>query len=168
MDLMDWTNPLLYLLGFTVVMALATGLWKVFWWVAKVDAGERDFRTFTKEIREDIKRILFRLNPALESTSPLRLNDLGRRIANGLEAGQWAAGLAPKLVPDVAGLRPFEIDNFCSEYVNNSLGDDWSERLATAAYEHGVDRDTVRSVLWIVLRDELIRLVVDESGTPRG
>ena len=165
---MDWTNPLLYLLGFTVVMALATGLWKVFWWVAKVDAGERDFRTFTKEIREDIKRILFRLNPALESTSPLRLNDLGRRIANGLEAGQWAAGLAPKLVPDVAGLRPFEIDNFCSEYVNNNLGDDWSERLAAAAYEHGVDRDTVRSVLWIVLRDELIRLVADESGTPRG
>ena len=160
---MDWTNPVLYVLGFTIVMALGTGLWKIFWWVAKVDAGERDFRAFTKEVRDDIKRILLRLDPTLEGNSPKRLNELGLTIANRLNADEWAAGLAPKLLPDIKGLRPFEIDNFCYEYVNNKLGDEWTERLAAAAYEHGVDRGAVRSVLWIVLRDELIRLVANET-----
>ena len=156
---MDWTNPLLYLLGFTVLMAFGTGLWKIFWWVAKIDPLPDQFSKLAQEIREDVKRILLRLSPTTESNSPVRLNELGRKIADGLEVQRWAADLAPKLLAEVQGLREFEIDDFSYRYVHNQLDDKWSERIAASAYEHGVDRDGVRSVLWIVLRDELIRLV---------
>ena len=161
---MNWTNPLLYVLGFTVLTTFGAISWKIFWWVAKADAAKRDFRAFTKEIRDDIKRILLRLNPILEGHSPFRLNELGRTIAAELDAASWAADLAPSLLPDVAGQRPSEIDNFCYEYVNHQPGDEWSDRLADAAFEHGVDRDAVRSVLWIVLREELLRPAADQPS----
>lgn len=155
---MDWTNPLVYILGFTVLMAAGTALWKVFWWVAKVDAGERDFRTFTTEVRKDIKLILLRVNPVIVGQSPMRLNQLGQTIATRLQAQEWATELAPKLLAEIEGLRPSEIARFCHEYVNKKLGDEWAERLDTAAYEHGVDQDAVQTVLWIVLQEELIGL----------
>ena len=163
---MDWTNPLVYIVAFTPLMAAGTGLWKVFWWAAKVDTGERDFRAFTTEVRNDIKLILLRVNPVIEGKSPMRLNYLGQTIASGLHAQEWAARLAPKLLSEIEGLRPFEINRFCYEYVRKKLGDEWTEQLATAAYEHGVDQDAVQSVLWIVLRDELIRLAPSEGAEP--
>ena len=85
-------NPLLYVLGFTVVMALGTGLWKVFWWVAKVDVGERDFRAFTKEIREDIKRILLWLDPTLHEPD-----------GDATASGRGGLGAAVSLASDKRG-----------------------------------------------------------------
>ena len=105
-----------------VVAVLAVGalVWKIVYWVAKVDLAARDFGAFTektfpafaKEIRHDVKQILLRLPPPtpIESGSPARLNEYGRKMAAFLRAEEWAAGIAATAVREVVGKRPFEIE----------------------------------------------------------
>ena len=164
MNGMDWTNPLARILTLTGVTAARAAVWKTLGWIAKADAGERDFRAFAREVREDIKLVLLRVSPEIDEQSPMRLNDLGHAIATGLQAQEWAAGVAPRLLAEIEGPRTSGIATFCHEYVNTKLGDEWTERLETAGHEHGVDQDAVRTVLWTVLRDELIRAASGPGG----
>ena len=51
-------------------------------WQEEVDTDRKAFKDFMKEIRQDIKKILERLpQRTIESTSPLRLTDLGKKIS---------------------------------------------------------------------------------------
>ena len=86
-------------------MALGTGLWKVFWWVAKVDEGERDFRAFTNEIRDDIKLILLRLDPTLEESDHHKA-PRGRRSAPVSTLRSGARAVTLLIDPPLAGAAP--------------------------------------------------------------
>ena len=113
------------------VLAVGALVWKIVYWVAKVDLTARDFGAFTektfpafaKEIRYDVKQILLRLPPPtpIESGSPARLNEYGRKMAAFLRAEEWAAGIAATAVREVVGKRPFEIEEFSRRYVESNL-----------------------------------------------
>lgn len=127
-------------------------------WKGGVDADIKNIKEFMKEIREDVKEIFDRLPPrAVTTESPLRLTDLGERIAVHLQARSWAGSLAPTLSDEVGGKQPFQIDEFANAYVHEMLDDDWNVKVASCAYEFGIDKDGVLSVLRIVLRDALLQ-----------
>ena len=90
--------------------------------------------------------------------SPLGLSDFGRQIADRLDVEVWAAGLAPAIAAEVKGKRPFEVDEFCQTYVQHRLHKDWADRIGECAYELGIERYDVLSVMRVVLRDRLLVL----------
>ena len=164
----DWLNTPVIVVA---VLAVGALVWKIAYWVAKVDLAAKDFGAFTaktfpafaKEIRDDIKQILLRLPPPtpIESGSPARLSEYGRKMAAFLRAEEWAAGIAATAVREVVGKRPFEIEieEFSRRYVESNLDPKIEERVAACAYEFGTERDRVKPVLWVVLRDELMQRV---------
>ena len=153
----DWLNtPLIVTASPAVIYAVV----KVIRWTATVDLKLNQFTDFAKEVRDDIKQIFLRLPPVpVAGSSPLRLTDFGEKMADFMRAKPWASDLAPSLQAEVAGKRPFEVDEFSRGYVQSRLNDELKERVAACAYEFGVDRDAVLRVLQVVLRDELLRRI---------
>ncbi len=151
-----------------VVLGIGTLLWKGGMWVGRVNTDVSGLQDFMREIREvvmpeirrDIKRIFERLPaPIAEENSPLRLTDYGKRMAEFLEAHEWATEVAPSLVSRVRGKEPFEVDEFAEEYVADiTSAGDMERRVAACAYEFGRQRSEIPVVLRIALREELLRL----------
>ena len=154
---MDWTSPLTYGVILAVVTTVGTILWKIFWWVAKIDPLPAGFSELAKEIRGDIKQILSRLPPApVASASPATLTDYGKKIAERFGASTWASQIAPTIIGRVANKEAFEIDEFCRDYVEKELDNTHVTLVAQVAYEFGIEHQKVRNVLRVVLRDELL------------
>ena len=165
----DWlSTPLIVTASLAVIIAVV----KVIRWTATVDLRLDQFTAFTREVRDDIrelrgdvkelrndiKQIFLRLPPVpLAGGSPLQLTDFGERMADFVEAKRWASENAPSLRAEVAGKRPFEVDEFSRSYVQTSLNDDLKDGVAACAYEFGVERGDVLKVLQVVLRNELLR-----------
>ena len=78
--------PLVYVA--LMLAALGAGA-KLMMWIGGMNAHKAAVTEFMAEIRDDIKSILRRLSPAVASGSPLRLTDLGKAIAESLEASTW-------------------------------------------------------------------------------
>ena len=58
-------------------LVFAVGIWK-----GKVDSDRTNFKDFMKEVRDDIKTILSRLQtPEATRSSPLRLTDFGKDLS---------------------------------------------------------------------------------------
>lgn len=150
-------NPLTYIVAVTVGGLLVKGLF----WLRDVHHVKNGWQAFTQEIRDDIKQILLRLPPPrpIESGSPARLTDYGLKMAEFLRAKDWAASVATTVVHEVVNKQPFQIEEFSREYVANKLEPAIEERVSACAYEFGTERDRVKPVLWVVLRDELLERV---------
>ena len=174
---MEWliNNPVVVV----AIIAIITVAFKVISWIVSVDQGQASLKTsadsdrsalrdFMKEIREDIKKIFHRLpTPAVAGSSPLRLTDFGQEIADNFGAVEWAKGLAPKLVDEVQGKEPFEIDARCGEYVNDNWPTAfWRRKVQKCSYEMGTAENSVLNVLKVVLRDELLKLLEGEPPAP--
>ena len=164
----DWlSNPVTYILA----LAVGTAIVKILWWIRDVTRGEKDFRVFVKEIKDDMKTIrehitdIFKRlpDPVIAGASPFQLTDLGRKLSAELGAEEWAANLAPTLSDDVAGKKPFQIDEYAEKYVRDNLSDEMVNLVAACAYDAGRTREDVLPVLCVVLRDELIRLGISED-----
>ena len=126
----DWLNTPVIVVA---VLAVGALVWKIVYRVAKVDLAAKDFGAFT------------------EKTFPA--------FAKFLRAEEWAAGIAATAVREVVNKRPFEIEEFSRRYVESNLDPKLEERVAACAYEFGTERDRVKPVLWVVLRDELMQRV---------
>lgn len=146
-----------------ISVAVGTALFKFARWTGSVDKDRENFKSFMKEVRDDIKDILSRLPPPpVTSDSPLRLTKFGIEIAEYIEAQPWAERLAPSLILEVDGKEPFEIDRFCIDYVEN-LGPEWNRKIAEASYEFGIKESGIKSVLRVVLRDEILKITSQKS-----
>lgn len=149
-------NPLVYVLALAVVTALI----RLGMWVGGVNEHKRVVTSFMAEIREDVKKLLRRTGTAaVAGASPLRLTDLGNTIASELDTTSWAKRTAEGYRDLTEGKRPYEIQEFCFEYVSSDEfrpSDDFTVAIKTCAYDHGIDNDQVRTVLAIALRDELL------------
>ncbi len=143
----EWLTPSALI---AVIAALGV-LWAAARWTSRVD-------TDLGFLRGSVKTILQHLGLAtVISDSPMILTDLGEQIARELGAEKWAAEIAPSLLPQIKGNRAFEVDEFAESYVKEKLGDEWQDRVAASAYEHGLKRANILNVLRVVLRVELLR-----------
>ena len=161
---MDWTNPITYTAiaaGLGVLYAIGRLVFKIGGWYT----GTNDFKeTVGKaigEIQRDIKQILGRLPPvAVVSESPLRLTDLGKQISTELNAGEWATQLANTVIDQLQGKQPFEIQEFCFDYVTSEKFMGSQERknqVQNSAYSHGLEVDQIQRVFGIELRDVILK-----------
>ena len=142
-----------------ISVAVGTASFKFARWTGSVDKDRENFKSFMKEVRDDIKDILSRLSPPpVTRGSPLRLTDFGEEISKSIEAQQWAEKIAPSLMHKVGGKEPFEIDRFCIDYVER-LSPEWDRKIAQSSYEFGIKESGIKSVLHVVLRDEILKTV---------
>lgn len=135
---------------------------------AKWRGGIDQFRKSTTKALENITtrvdQIYSGLPPrTVRRASPMQLTEFGEEIAERLGATAWAEGQAPGLVRDLLGMQDFEVDMFCEDYVSDKLDDSMKERVAQTAYEFGIKRPDVESVLHVVLRGALLKSILSAS-----
>ena len=142
----------------TLLVTFLGALYKFAYWKGEVDSDRKSFKTFMAEVRGKLDKILLRLPPApVALNSPLGLTDLGKEIADDLNASEWASELAPSLRGEVKDMLPWEVDDSCDRFVESSLSDRMKKKVAASAYQYGLDRPSVRMVLRVVLREELLK-----------
>ena len=85
---------------------------------SKIKALEKEISEIRNDIRE-IFSILEKKGSATE-TSPIRLTDMGKKIPTELNSREWVEGVAPIVAGDVTGKHPYEIQEFCFQYLRKS------------------------------------------------
>ena len=140
-------------------------------WRGKVDSDRTSFKKFMKEIREDIQEIradikkIFERLPrrAAMASSPMRLTDLGKEIAEAIDAKAWAANLALTLTSQLEGNSPYKIQETARDYcMKLEMNEEQLALCGNCAYEKGVSLDQVKGVLGLELRD----ILLEKFGLP--
>lgn len=148
-----------------MVIAVGHILWKVARWTHQTDQGLKDLPKAVKRIQKDlatvknrVEKLFDRIPPQpVAGSSPMELTEFGEKIAEALEAKGWAEGLRDDIFDEVDGMEPYEVDEFCASYVRERLTPEWQKKVAACAYEFGIDRSGIESVMRVVLRRELLR-----------
>ena len=155
----DWLGTPLII---TAVLAVGSVLVVIGIWVGKISEFKSGAKGILLTIQEDIKKIFERLPPTpVSGNSPRTLTEFGRKISDHFGAEEWADQLTSKIVKDIRGMEPFEIDHFCQEYVQKKLTEEQIMRVYESAYELEIDKEGVLDVLSVVLRDKLLPLAKD-------
>lgn len=139
-------------------------------WTGRVDTRLEKLESFMESVKKDMEKFRKQLAKVLRAVeqevagaSPLKLTELGTKMAEFMKAQDWAGSLAPSLLPQVVNKQPFEVDLFAQEHVATKLDSEMARRVAACAYEFGRDQSGVRNVLHVVLRDELLERLQGES-----
>ena len=118
------------------------------------------FGVSLKQVEEKITNIPERLlSPAVvETNSPIKLSDFGRKISANLSVDRWAANHALRLVDKASGKQEFEIFEMCVKYVADQFDSDLNlnKNSRKGAYEVGTDVEKVKRVYAVELRDALL------------
>ena len=140
-----------------VTVALITGLIKLARWTGGVDEKFKKLEDFMSEIRTDIKSIFQKFPPPIAAEqSPMRLTKYGEELSEKLHAQAWAVQIAPSLRDQIVGKKPFEIHNFCKEFVQD-ISVATHPGVFEQSYENGITDEDMKIVLEIVLRDVLLK-----------
>ena len=86
----------------------------------------------------------------------LRLTGLGKEIAEAISAKAWAERLAPDLREQTRGKQPYQINQIARDTAAMAVDEETTRRVAEAAYQFGIEKEEVKWVLRIVLRDLLL------------
>lgn len=129
----------------------------------------QELGTFRQElgtIRRNITSLFERLpSPTTKSASPISLTDLGESVAEEIDAHHWAGGAPPELEERVSGKSVYEIQEFCMNYCLEFEPEvEYLTTLQDCALDRGIDMVSVRRVLGVVLRDELLRREPNSSS----
>ena len=135
-------------------------------WIGKVHTNLGTLKSFTenvrddiRELRQDIKRLLsWQGSPTVGGKSPLSLTEIGKKVSNELNMPDMAARLAPYLKSRVEGMLPYDIQEFCFDYIRDEyqLPTEYEAQIKQCAYDNGLDCDDILDALAIVLRDKLL------------
>ncbi len=149
-----------------VVIVIGTIICKVGIWAGNVNSDRSSFKEFMEEIRtniksiqEDIKKIFHLIPAVISSESPLKLTDLGRSISSDVNADKWAAEKAVGLVDKFLDKHPYEIQEFCFEFVEeeSNYSPEMISKMKMSSYNHGIEMKHVKRALAVELRDVLLK-----------
>lgn len=113
-----------------------------------------------------LDKLLFHIAGLGSSKSPLRLTDLGMRVSEMIDARSIAKELAPAMIDQMRGLPEFDIQEQCHRHflgADRRLTEDQCVRFKQCAYKEGLELEHLYLVCAIELRDELLRMVREES-----
>ncbi len=118
-----------------------------------VDTSIKTFENFMDEVRKELETIrdhivrIFDRLPSKTATneSPIKLNDLGKEISQGLNLSQWAEILARKLVsekiPALENRSHYQIQEYCFEIVEEKAKSaDMENKIEESAYRKGLKK----------------------------
>lgn len=136
-------------------------------WKNDVNRDRSDFKDFMKEIKKNISDIFERLPPvAVASGSPLRLTDLGEKIAERLDAKTIVEGVISEVQAEAEGKGAYQIQELSLKFFLEDYRP--SESIETliqeCAFDNGIDREQVLRVLVVVLRDRLLLQTPTDGG----
>ena len=159
-------NPVTWL----VVLSILGGILSGGIWIGHVNSDRMGFSEFMaetksvlEEIRNDIKNIFHKLpSPIAEGKSPRQLTEYGEKLSTKLHARDWAERTAPSVLTQVIGKKPFEIHNFCKEFIEK-ISVEEHPGVFERSYENGITDENMKIVLAIVLRDELLKQANDQE-----
>lgn len=136
-----------------VVTALRAGEWK-----GRVDTKIEGFEEAIADLTNEVRRVLGLLpSAAIKGGSPLRLTKLGQDISRELNASSWANNVADDVELRMRGKEPYEVQEFCFDYVRVlNLDVEQQRRVNQSAYDHGLPEEEVRRVMALELRDSLL------------
>ena len=105
----------------TIISVMVIAIWRMSSWKTSIAIRLYFLEEATKEFREDIKKLFTGVNPApIAGKSPVQLTEYGKKMSRTVNAEQWAAQEASKIVEDAKGREEFEIYDLCIEYVSKS------------------------------------------------
>ncbi len=141
-------------------------------WIGRRESFENVISGFKKSLEDSMKEIQVNINkiflalpsqnPAVSSSSPLRLTELGQSISEFLNAKAWAKSESNKIPAHTRKIHPYEIQQFCFDYVDDFVFlDDFTRKMQQCAYEKGTTVIEVKKVLAIELRDFMLEMAVD-------
>ena len=150
------------------VLSIGLLLFKAGRWTGTVDTNIGALKHAVEELKNTIKSIdtklskLLRLypDPAIEGSSPLKLTELGERVSDKIGAPDIAIGIARVVSEKVVSMSDYEIQEFAKEYAQSQFEPTsiQSAELDDCAFQEGIPRDSVLSVIGIELRDRLIEM----------
>ena len=155
-----------------LVITLVMTIVKISRWTQRVDASigsvnnridslAKTLQEGLAEVRADIRKILhWQASKTIESESPLRLTEIGRKVSDILDIPSVAEKLLPMLRTQTDGKHPYDIQERCFEYARDEYrpSPEFDARIKQCAYDNGLDRNEVLDVLAIVLRDKLLKI----------
>ncbi len=157
----NWQIILLISGMVSVLIAVGLLLFKAGRWTGSVDTNIDLLKTAVESIDGKLSRLL-RLyhDPAVEGFSPLKLTELGERVSDKIGAPDIAIGIARVVSEKVVGMSDYEIQEFAKEYAQSKFEPTpiQSAALDDCAFQEGIPRDSVLSVIGIELRDRLIEM----------
>lgn len=164
----DWVKVIEITLIVFVSGVVLLLLWQVHGWSKGVNRWSEEvnkdravFKDFMRDIRTDIKDIFQRLGTrTIDASSPLSLTEIGERVAEEIDAYSWAIMMVDSLGPKVSGKSQYEIHEFCMNYCIYEFqpDHDFLIVLQQSAFKNGVDLRSVKEVLGVVLRDQLLNM----------
>ena len=128
-------------------------------WVGRVNSDRDTFKKFMDKMEKKVDEILQKLpSSTVAGRSPLHLTGLGEKVSKDIQASEWAKDIAPGLIVRVANKHPYEVQEFCLEYVKGEdvLPEDMQEKVKTSAYRNGIEKEQVLRVLAVELIDQLL------------
>ena len=143
----------------TIVFLVLSAVAGIAYWAGSTHRSVRTLERFMDEIRTDIKKIFEKLPAStVAGESPSQLTDLGKKVSEEIQASDWAKETAPAVAFEVTGKHPYEVQEFCLEYVKKE--DILSEEMQvkTSAFENGIQKEQVLRVLAVELRDNLLQM----------
>ena len=160
-----------------VLAALGRFIFKMGKWVERVDSSlttfketvtkiQEDMKDAVSEIREDIKKILqWMPSKTIDSDSPLKPTQLGLKVSESIDAPLIVKDLVPSLRARADGKHPYDIQEICFDFIRDEYkpNDEVEKKIKQCAYDNGIDRADVMDVLAVGLRDEIIRLIEDNT-----
>ena len=159
----DWyANPVVWTL---VVLAIVAGAGRFWYWRGQVDNDRDAFKKFMTDIgrkidkiQENVHELLGVVRSVSKPGSPLKLTELGNKVAECLESRGIFQDIEPLLSDRIHGKQPYEIHDICFEYISGELNPspEMDAVIRLCAYENGVKREDVLEVMAIELRDRLL------------
>lgn len=152
----------------TVVIFVFRWAWKRARWEGGVDSDRTHFKESLADLKVSVDRILRRLmrltggeGDTVAGHSRLSLTPLGKTVSEEIRAKAWAAELRPALADETKEMVPYEVQEFCMNFVRGSKLSPTKERrglVLEVAFDHGLHEADVLEVLAIELRDTLLAL----------
>ena len=178
--------PALVIGGVTLFLAICAAMWKLGRWVGTIDSDLNGIKAILGRMEvgldelsrtvqalsgrlDELSRTVqalsgrfHRLTGAAEGTitateSPLKLNDLGRKLSKEFGGKAWAKAQADSIRDQVVGKQPYDVQEFCYGYVTeDKLTGDELKRAKDIAYGNGTPLWNVLHALAYELRDSLL------------
>ena len=97
----------------------------------------------------------------VDSNSPLKLTAVGNKVSKSIDSISIVKGLATDLRVKADGKLPYDIQELCFNFIRDEYkpSDEVEKDIKKCAYDNGIDRAEVLNVLAVELRDEIFRLI---------
>ena len=172
--------------GAAALIAIGVAIFKAGRWAGIVDTSldsfkgtitkiQEDMKDAVREIKEAVTKIQAGINglqnelasKTLTPGSPLKPNELGKKVSKAIGVPSIVKGLATGLSEKAKGKHPYDIQELCFNFVRDDYdpSDEVEKNIKEFAYEHGISRADVMDVLAVELRDEILLLVGHREQT---